>query len=48
MKHVNAEEIDAPAACNVPRASMHPYDVQMSTLKGCWEVSDTWEVSVGR
>lgn len=36
LRHVNLDQVDSPAACTVDRASMHPYDVEMSTLKNCW------------
>ena len=43
MRHVNADQIDAPAACMVDRGAMHPYDVDMSVLKNCWSKSYTLE-----
>ena len=38
LKHVNMSAADAPIdVCQPDRASMHPYDVQMSTLKNAFQ-----------
>jgi arylsulfatase A-like enzyme len=38
LKHVNMSAADAPMdVCQPDRATMHPYDIQMSTLKNCFQ-----------